>query len=397
MLQVEDQALSRVLKTSKRWWLPVSVLAMISFLFATAMTTQAATRPVITSVSPSVIRAATSGTITITVTGQNFRRGAKVGLSLVAAKSVQVLSSTKLKVTVDRTRLTSRMYDLLVWNRDGGFSGRRKLLTVLPATDPSVYAVGDIAGCAYDTDTATADLLRNTTGTILTLGDTVYNSGTTSEFANCFHPVWGDLRDRIKPAPGNHDYTTANAEGYYSYFEAAAGNPTRGFYSYNVGTWHVVALNSNCAAIGGCGPGSAQFDWLVNDLAGHPAACTLAYLHHPPFSSALHGDQAATLPLWQALYDYGADVLLAGHDHDYERFSVMDRNGTLATSGLREFVVGTGGNTLYAFNQPHATSQARNNTAHGVLRLTLHPTSYDWAFLPVAGQSFTDTGHTACR
>jgi hypothetical protein len=263
----------------------------------------------------------------------------------------------------------------------------------------TVIGAGDIADCASSGDEATASLLDGLSGTVITLGDNAYDSGTASEFANCYHPTWGRHKARTRPAPGNHEYLTPGASGYFGYFGAAAGDPARGYYSYDLGAWHVIALNSNCANVGGCGAASPQEVWLRADLAAHPAACTLAYWHHPRFSSGLHGSATTYQALWQALYAYDADLVLVGHDHDYERFAPQDPSGNADPArGLREFVVGTGGRALYPFpGAAEANSEVRDSNSWGVLRLTLHPASYDWQFIPVAGQTFTDEGHASCH
>jgi hypothetical protein len=205
------------------------------------------------------------------------------------------------------------------------------------------------------------------------------------------------VKATTRPAPGNHEYNTAGATGYYAYFGAAAGDPARGYYSYDVGTWHLVALNSNCAAIGGCGAGSAEEQWLRADLAAHPAACTLAYWHHPRWSTGDHGSSAIYDGLWKALYAFGAELVLNGHDHHYERFAPQTAAGALDQArGLREFVVGTGGRSHYGTPTIRANSEVRNSDTFGVLRLTLRPAGYDWRFVPAAG-SFTDAGTASCH
>lgn len=261
----------------------------------------------------------------------------------------------------------------------------------------TVYAVGDIADCGNDNDTAAAALLTGTSGDILTLGDTVYDWGTAEDFTNCFVPSWGPLKSRIRPAVGNHEYNTKGAAPYFAYFGAAAGDPTRGYYSFEIGIWHIIVLNSNCWAVDGCGIDSPQYTWLAADLAAHPTGCALATYHHPAFSSGLHEDQTSVLPLWQALADGGVDLVLNGHDHDYERFAQMDRLGRADPAGMREIVVGTGGKSLYPTAVPHSTSEVRNNSTYGVLQLTLKDHAYDWVFLPVAGASFSDHGTGDCR
>jgi hypothetical protein len=265
-------------------------------------------------------------------------------------------------------------------------------------SDPTLIAAGDIAGCGHDRDTATAALLDSRPGTVVaTLGDNVYPDGTASEFASCYEPTWGTLRSITRPAAGNHDYHVAGAAAYYDYFGSAAGAPARGYYSYELGAWHVVVLNSNCGEVGGCERDSAQARWLADDLAAHPAACSLAYWHHPRFSSGEHGSDDRYTDFWEILSEHGADVVLNGHDHDYERFDLQNALGEIdSTHGLREFVVGTGGAPLRAFDTTERNSLVRQSSAHGVLRLTLHATSYDWRFEPVSGASFTDSGRGVC-
>jgi calcineurin-like phosphoesterase family protein len=272
--------------------------------------------------------------------------------------------------------------------------------------DPVLVAVGDIASCTSDGDEATAALLDGLPGTIATLGDHAYRNGTPREFAECYDPSWGRHRDRTRPAPGNHDYETSGAAGYFEYFGAAAGEPGKGYYSYDLGTWHIVALNSNCSQVGGCGEGTPQEQWLREDLAAHPATCTLAYWHHPLFSSGKeHGGDEAMRPAWQALYDAGADVVLSAHEHHYERFAPQDPDGRLDRKrGIRQFVVGTGGRSHYGFGRILETSEARNAETFGVLVLTLRPASYDWVFVPVGSRldrnderSFPDSGSADCH
>jgi hypothetical protein len=265
--------------------------------------------------------------------------------------------------------------------------------------DPILVAVGDIASCSSDGDEATAALLDGLSGTIATLGDHAYRSGTPQEFADCYDPSWGRHKDRTRPAPGNHDYETSGAAGYFDYFGAAAGEPGKGYYSYDLGTWHIVVLNSNCSQVGGCGEGTPQEQWLREDLAAHPATCTLAYWHHPLFSSGMeHGGNESMQPVWQALYDAGADVVLAGHEHNYERFAPQDATGaTDLDRGIRQFVVGTGGKSLYEFGEALPASEVRNADAMGVLMLRLYATGYEWEFVPIAGALFEDTATWPCH
>ena len=272
--------------------------------------------------------------------------------------------------------------------------------------DPVLLAAGDIADCRSPGDEATADLIRTMPGTIATLGDNAYRSGSAQEYADCYDPTWGTEKARTRPAAGNHDYGTPDARGYFDYFGAAAGDRGEGYYSYDLGAWHVVVLNSNCDAIGGCEADSAQERWLRSDLASHQATCTLAYWHHPLFSSGTtHGGDLEMRPIWQLLYDAGADVVLSGHEHNYERFTPQDPNGAPDPGrGIREFVVGTGGASHYPFGTPLPTSETRNADTYGVLALTLHPDGYDWSFVPAdadpgqpGGTTFTDAGSGECH
>ncbi|MGH7401544.1 MAG: ABC transporter substrate-binding protein [Candidatus Rokuibacteriota bacterium] len=262
-----------------------------------------------------------------------------------------------------------------------------------------LVGAGDIASCTSDGDEATASLLDAIGGVVFTLGDHAYDSGTSIEFAACYEPSWGRHKSRTRPAPGNHDYATSAGSGYFAYFGARAGDPAKGYYSYDLGSWHIIVLNSNCPDVGGCGPGSAQERWLRADLAAHPSICTLAYWHHPRFSSGPHGSEAALAGFWQALYEQDADVALAGHVHNYERFAPQKPNGEPdPVGGLRQFIVGTGGASHHRFEGPPiANSEVRNDDTFGVLKLTLRATSYEWRFLPVAGAAFTDSGIGRCR
>lgn len=267
------------------------------------------------------------------------------------------------------------------------------------AQDPVLVGAGDIADCGELSGAAkTAVLLDRIEGTVFTLGDNAYDSGTPRQFADCYAPTWGRHRARTRPIPGNHDYRTSGAKGYFDYFGAAAGDPAKGYYSYDVGEWHVVALNSNCSQAGGCQAGSPQEKWLKEDLAAHPARCTAAMWHHPRYSSAEHGDDRSVRDLWQALYDGGAELVLSGHDHTYERFAPQNADGKADPDrGVRQFVVGTGGRAEYKWGRVDANSEVRNNDTFGVLKLTLHADAYDWEFVPVDGASFTDKGSARCH
>jgi hypothetical protein len=280
-----------------------------------------------------------------------------------------------------------------------GISGTATVTVSVPSSDPVLVGAGDIASCSSSGDEATALLLDNIPGTVFTLGDNAYESGSASEYANCYGPSWGKHKTRTRPTPGNHEYNTTGATGYYGYFGAAAGDPTTGYYSYELGQWHIIVLNSNsdCGTIS-CDAGSTQEQWLRADLAANTKTCTLAYWHHPRFNSgAEHGNDLKVAPLWQALYEFGADVILNGHEHVYERFAPQNPNGVADPLGIRQFTVGTGGKSHYPFGTIQPNSQVRNATSYGVLKLTLHASSYDWQFVPVAGASFTDSGTANCH
>lgn len=262
-----------------------------------------------------------------------------------------------------------------------------------------VYAVGDIADCGKRAPgeaqaARTAELLKTTTGPILALGDIAYPKGSHTDFATCFDPIWGELKPRILPVPGNHEYLTPGAGPYYAYFGAAAGEPGRGYYSTDIGTWHIVALNSNI----GAAAGSAQVQWLRVDLAASRAKCTLAFWHHPVFTSSPRGNNAAMLDVWRVLYDAGVEVVLNGHEHSYERFAPQTPRGEPDHArGIREFVVGTGGATAGFFGAIDANSESRERAALGVLRLRLKADGYAWQFLSVAGYKFSDRGEGRCH
>ncbi len=267
--------------------------------------------------------------------------------------------------------------------------------------DAVLVGAGDIATCGELAGAeATAELIDKVPGTVVAVGDLAYPDGSDEQFADCYGPTWGRFKQRTRPASGNHEYHSDGASGYVRYFGAAAGDPTKGYYSYDLGAWHIVVLNSECAMVGGCDAASAQVQWLRQDLAQHPATCTLAYFHKPLFSSGVaHGNDPTMKPLWQALYDAGADVVIGGHDHHYERFAPQDPEGRAdARRGLREFVVGTGGKTTHRLlAAPQPNSEARNADTFGVLKLILHANSYEWSFLPEAGKTFTDSGHGTCH
>jgi hypothetical protein len=262
---------------------------------------------------------------------------------------------------------------------------------------PVMVGAGDIAACDSRGDEITAALLDRIEGTVFTTGDNAYERGTDQEFRECYDPSWGRHRTRTRPSVGNHEYGTPGAAGYFRYFGAAAGEPGRGYYSYSLGAWHLVVLNSNCRIVA-CDAESEQVRWLRADLAAHPTRCTVAYWHHPRWGSGPHGGAESMAVIWLALYDAGADLVLAGHNHLYERFAPQDPSGRLdGARGIREITVGTGGRSHYQVRRVAANSEVRNTDTFGVLKVTLEPTRYTWEFVPEPGKTFRDAGATTCH
>ena len=261
--------------------------------------------------------------------------------------------------------------------------------STLSAGDVVFVGAGDISACDTNNDELTAQLLDAIPGTVFTTGDNVYPDGTYTQYTNCYDPTWGRHKSRTKPIPGNHEYNTANAAGYFQYFDNIPA-----YYAYNLGSWRIYALNSEIDV----SASSPQVIWLQNDLAVNPSQCVLAYWHTPRWSSgAGHGSSPEIQTLWQVLYEADAELVLTGHEHNYERFAEMNASGAVVSQGLREIVVGTGGRSHYNFGTILPASQVRNSSTYGVLKLTLHATSYDWQFVPVAGSGFTDSGSTDCH
>ena len=252
-----------------------------------------------------------------------------------------------------------------------------------------LVGAGDISSCDNNNDEATAKLLDEISGTVFALGDNVYLDGTYAEFRDCYHPTWGRHKERTRPVPGNHEYFTAEAEGYFQYFDTIPS-----YYAYDLGTWRIYALNSEIDV----SDTGAQVQWLKDDLTANPRRCVLAYWHQPLWSSRYEdGRDSVYETLWKTLYDAGAELVVNGHIHNYERFEEMDADGKQASPGLREIVVGTGGVNHDGYVTTLPTSEVRNADTYGVLQLTLSPTSYSWQFIPIAGETFTDSGTTQCR
>jgi hypothetical protein len=273
------------------------------------------------------------------------------------------------------------------------------------APDATLVAAGDIAMCNETGDEGTAALVDSLPGTVLPLGDLAYQDGSKADFDNCYGPTWGRFKDRSRPTTGNHEYVQNGAGAYFDYWGASAGDRAKGYYSFDVGPWHLIALNSTCNSVGGCGRNTPMEQWLRADLAAHPARCILAYWHHPRFFTPSRAPGVGKLvatdtkmsPFWADLQAAGADVVLSGHRHVYERFAKQDAKGNADPAGMREFVVGTGGGTFDHFEGPTApNSDLRKEGSYGVLQMTLRADGYDWRFVPVAGDTFTDSGSDTC-
>jgi 3',5'-cyclic AMP phosphodiesterase CpdA len=256
----------------------------------------------------------------------------------------------------------------------------------VPAVD--LIAVGDIANCNSEGDEATARLVDRLRGPILALGDTVYERGSDEEYAACFQPSWGRHKSRIRPVVGNHEYGTDGAQGYFRYFGAKA-SPPNGWYSTKLGSWRLIVLNTNCGEVGGCEAGSPQHRWLTAALARNKTRCTIAAMHHPRYSSGFHGNDDRLQDLWVTLSRGGVDVVVAGHEHSYERFGPRDR--------MRSFIVGTGGTHLRPVLRREPVSRVIEWQTWGVLTFRLLPGRFSWRFVPVPGSSFRDVGAAPCR
>jgi Ca2+-binding RTX toxin-like protein len=275
----------------------------------------------------------------------------------------------------------------------------------------SPFFNGGIGTPGHCRQMSTSNLLATVNPTaVLTAGDNQYHVGSLSDFNASFNPSWGRFKSIIHPEAGDHDYSTAGARGYFDYFNGVghnsgpAGDRDKGYYSFDLGAWHLIALNAVCdridagTAADGCAAGSPQERWLRSDLATHRSSCTLAYWHSPRFNSGIRGNHLTVLPFWLALHEAGADVVLNGDAHDYERFALQDPGGNAdPAGGIREFVIGTGGAFYTGFSTPQPNSEARATRQFGVLALALHATSYDWRFYPEAGGTFTDAGSGRCH
>jgi hypothetical protein len=272
-----------------------------------------------------------------------------------------------------------------------------------PSADPVIVAAGDIAG-GWTQDEATAQLIDTLNpDAVLLLGDNVYGSGTPSEYTNYYAPTWGRHKAKTYPAAGNHDHGTANLAGYCGYFgEAAHCKNGYSYYSFDLGNWHIIVLDSGCSSPSTCPDpmvaGSEMRAWLTADLAANTRPCTLTVWHHPRFSSGAHGNNPRSSEVWTELYNANVELVLSGHEHDYERFAPQRPSGVAdPATGIRQFVVGTGGTGLRAFGTVQPNSEVRESSTYGVLKLTLRANSYEWEFVPIAGQTFTDSGTGTCH
>ncbi len=256
-----------------------------------------------------------------------------------------------------------------------------------------LVGAGDIAKCDMLSGAmATARLLDRIPGTIFTVGDNAYEGGSARDFERCYAPTWGRHKARTRPAPGNHDLKADGGRSYYAYFGDNAGPEGRGYYSYDLGSWHIISLNSEA----GTRAKSSQGRWLQEDLEANPSDCILAYWHKPRFSSGPHGSSRSLRDFWRLLYEAAADIVISGHDHDYERFAPQNPEGKAdPASGIRQFVVGTGGGGIYRFEKTAPNSEIRDMSSYGVLKLTLGPGRYQWEFVPAVGK-FTDSGSGTC-
>ena len=291
---------------------------------------------------------------------------------------------------------TTGAFSVIAVDTSGAFADTAAVSIVSSSGGVVFVGAGDISDCGNDNDEATAKLLDVIPGTVFTLGDNVYSGGTAAQFAQCYDPTWGRHKARTKPAPGNHDYHVSGAADYFAYFGDLAGPAGRGYYSFDLGDWHIISLDSEISM----SAGSAQETWLRADLAASTKQCTLAYWHKPRFSSGTnHGSLSSAQPLWQALYDFHAELILNGHEHNYERFAPQTPTGAAdPTNGIREIISGTGGESHYNDEgTPLPNSEVFNGTTYGVLELTLGSGTYSWQFIPIAGQTFTDSGTGTCH
>jgi hypothetical protein len=346
----------------------------------------------------------------VTVDGSHLPRSRRVRVTLGGARLANARSSRSgaFSVRFSVPPLTAGPHALTV--RAGA---KRLRLQFTVTVDPLVAAAGDIACDLEDIEynggvgipgachqKQTSDLVMSLRpDAVLALGDTQYEAGTPADYRGSYDPTWGRFKSITRPVIGNHEYGHRSGAGYFSYFGPLAGpNVPGGYYSFDLGTWHLVALNTNCTKVA-CGAGSPQEQWLRADLATHANRCVAAFTHQALFSSGQEGPEPLATPLFDALYEANADLMLTSHNHDYERFAPQTSTGLAdPVRGIREFVVGTGGRDLQPFKRTIApNTEALNSNTFGVLALRLHPSSFDWQFVPEAGSTYTDSGSQACH
>jgi hypothetical protein len=276
-------------------------------------------------------------------------------------------------------------------------------LSPASAATASMVAMSDVAGCTSSHQptgsSGTANVIDDLSGPLAVVGDEVQGQSTTlQDFRNCYHPRWGQFNGRARPVPGNHEYLTSGAKGYFDYFGSRGGPRGKGYYAYTVGDWQVLALNSNCGNIGGCGPGSAMHSWLKSTLAGSSARCQLAYWHHPRWSHGYHGQNKAVGPLFQLLYNDGVELVLNGHEHAYQRFPALGPSGDKVSDGVVEIVLPSAGASFHGWGAKAGPAPVvRNNNTFGVVALTLRSDGWSSRFVPAPGGSFRDSASGSCH
>jgi len=288
---------------------------------------------------------------------------------------------------------------------ESGIGDTASSCSPLPSSDLVLGVAGDIAcppGEDPDEDScqmrATSDLLlENHVSVVLTTGDNQYDDGELENFQRSYASSWGRLKAITHPSPGNHDFHISGAAGYFDYFGPLAGPARRGYYSFNINDWHFVSLTSECDGVDGCNIGDPQYEWLADDLAADDHPCTLAYWHHPRFAAGNYEDNDSYEPFWQLLFEEGAEIVLNGHDHNYQHYRPQDPAGNADANGIREFIVGTGGRSHYSVDADAPNRVAADGDTFGVLLLTLGADGYDWSFEAIPGGSFTDSGNDTCH